>query len=113
MSISFARKKIGEILVDRGELTVGQLAYVVEKIDSSSLRFGEICVQEGLVSEDILYQAIAEQFGLEFIDLTAYRLNEHILALFPADIIYRYTFVPLELVGESIAIAISDPPDPL
>jgi len=111
MSISFARKKIGELLVERGDLTVGQLAYVVEKLESSSLRFGEFCVQEGLVSEDNLYQAIAEQFGLEFVDLTAYRLNEHVLALFPADIIYRYTFVPLELVGESIAIAISDPTD--
>ena len=111
MSISFARKKIGEILVDRGDLTVGQLAYVVEMRGSSSLRFGELCVQEGLVSEDNLYQAIAEQFGLEFVDLSAYKLNEHVLALFPADIIYRYTFVPLELVGDSIAIAISDPTD--
>ncbi len=111
MSISFARKKIGEILVDRGDLTVGQLAYVVEKIGSSPLRFGELCVQGELVSEDNLYQAIAEQFGLEFVDLSAFKLNEHVLALFPADIIYRYTFVPLELVGDSIAIAISDPTD--
>jgi type IV pilus assembly protein PilB len=111
MSISFARKKIGEILVEHGELTVGQLAYIVDKLKSTSLRFGELSVQEGLVSEDVLYQALAEQFGLEFVDLTAYRLDEHVLALFPADIIYRYTFVPLELVGDSIAIAISDPTD--
>jgi type IV pilus assembly protein PilB len=111
MSISFARKKIGEILVDRGDLTVGQLAYIVEKLDSSSLRFGELCVQEGLVSENNLYQSIADQFGLEFVDLSAYKQDEHFLALFPADIIYRYTFVPLELVGDSIAIAISDPTD--
>lgn len=111
MSISFARKKIGEILLERGNLTVGQLAYVVEKLDSTSLRFGELCVQEGLVSEDALYQGLAEQFGLEFIDLSSYRLDEHVLALFPADISYRYKFVPLELVGDSIAIAVSDPTD--
>lgn len=111
MSISFARKKIGEILVEHGDLTVGQLAYVVETLKSTSLRFGELSVQEGLVSEDVLYQALAEQFGLEFVDLTEYRLDEHVLALFPADIIYRYTFVPLELVGDSIVIAISDPTD--
>jgi type IV pilus assembly protein PilB len=111
MSISFARKKIGEILVEHGDLTVGQLAYVVETLKSTSLRFGELSVQEGLVSENVLYQALAEQFGLEFVDLTEYRLDEHVLALFPADIIYRYTFVPLELVGDSIVIAISDPTD--
>lgn len=111
MSISFARKKIGEILVERGDLTVGQHAYIVERLDSSSLRFGELCVQEGLVSEEALYQGLAEQFGIEFVDLSAFRLDEHVLALFPADIIYRYTFVPLEFVGDSLAIAISDPTD--
>lgn len=111
MSISFVRKKIGEILLERGDLTVGQLAYIVEKLKSSSARLGELCVQESLVSEEALYQALAEQFGLEYVDLTEFRLNEQVLALFPADIIYRYTFVPLELVGDSIAIAISDPTD--
>lgn len=111
MSISFARKKIGEILVERGDLTAGQLAYVVERLDSTPLRFGELCVQEGLVSEEALYKGMAEQFGLEYVDLSAYRLDEHVMALFPADITYRYSFVPLELVGDSLAIAISDPTD--
>lgn len=111
MSISFARKKIGEILVERGDLTVGQLAYAVEKLASTSLRFGELCVQEGLVSEDALYQGLAEQFGIEYVDLAGFRPDEHLMALFPADITYRYTFVPLELAGESLAIAISDPTD--
>jgi len=111
MSISFARKKIGEILVEHGDLTIGQVAYLGEKLKSTSLRFGELAVEEGLVSEDLFYQALAEQFSLEFIDLTAYRLDEHVLALFPADMIYRYAFVPLELVGDSLVIAISDPTD--
>ncbi len=111
MSISFTRKKIGEILLDRGDITVGQLAFIIEKLKSSQLRFGDLCIQEGIVSEDTLYRALAEQFGLEFIDLSSFRIDEHILATFPADIVYRYTFVPLEIVGNSIAIAISDPTD--
>ncbi len=111
MSIAFSRKKIGEILAEHGDITVGQLAYVVEKLKSSSLRFGDLCIQEGLVSEDLLYKALAAQFSLEFVDLSEFRLDEQVLALFPADIIYRYTFVPLEIVGEAIAIAISDPTD--
>ncbi|NVN99222.1 MAG: Flp pilus assembly complex ATPase component TadA [Geobacteraceae bacterium] len=111
MSISFARKMIGEILVGHGDLTQDQSDYVVEKLKSSTLRFGDLCIQEGLVSEDTLYQALAEQFGLDFVDLAAHKLDEHLLALFPADITYRYTFVPLELVGNSLVIAIPDPTD--
>ena len=111
MSINFARKKIGEILLERGDITVGQIAYIVEKVKTTSLRFGDLCIQEGLVSENALYQALAEQFGLEFVDLESYKIDEQILALFPADVIYRYTFVPLEIVGNAIAVAISDPTD--
>lgn len=111
MNISFARKMIGEILVEHGDLTAGQFAHVLEKLKDTSLRFGDLCIQEGLVSENVVYQALAEQFGLDFVDLSSHRVDEHILALFPADLTYRYTFVPLELVGDAIAIAISDPTD--
>ncbi|NTW99401.1 MAG: Flp pilus assembly complex ATPase component TadA [Geobacteraceae bacterium] len=111
MNISFERKKIGEILLERGDMTIGQVAYVVEKVAQTSLRFGELSIMEGLISEEVFYRALAEQFGLDYVDLTAFRLDEHVLALFPADVMYRYAFVPLELVGEAIAIAISDPTD--
>jgi type IV pilus assembly protein PilB len=111
MSITFARKKIGEILLDRGDITVGQLAYIIEKLKSSSLRFGDLCLQEGMVSEETLYRALAEQFGLEFVDLASFKVDESILTLFPADMVYRYTFVPMEIIGDSLAIAISDPTD--
>lgn len=111
MNITFARKKIGEILLERGDISPGQVTHIVEKIKTTSLRFGELCVEEGLISEDVLYKALAEQFGLDFIDLTSFRLDEHILEQFAADIMYRYTFVPIELVGNAIAIAVSDPTD--
>jgi type IV pilus assembly protein PilB len=111
MNITFTRRKIGEILLERGDITVGQLAYVLEKLKTVPVRFGELCLQEELVSEDVLYKALAEQFGLDFIDLSSFKLDEHILELFPADIMYRYTFVPVGIVNDAIAVAVSDPTD--
>lgn len=111
MNISFTRRKIGEILHERGDLTLGQVAYVIEKLKSNPQRFGELCLQDGLLTEDSLYKALAEQFNLEFIDLSLFRLDESILNLFPADIIYRYSFIPVELQGDSLIIAVSDPLD--
>ncbi len=111
MNITFTRRKIGEILHDRGDLTLGQVAYVIEKLKANPQRFGELCLQDGLLSEDSLYAALAEQFNLEFIDISSFRLDENILNLFPADIIYRYSFIPVELQGDSLVIAVSDPVD--
>lgn len=111
MNISFARKKIGEILLESGDLTLGQHAYIIEKLRSTDLRFGELCLQEGLLSEVVLYNALAQQFNLDFIDLSSFRLDDEILNLFPADIIYRYSFIPIEVQGTCLVIAISDPTD--
>jgi len=111
MNITFARKKIGEMLLESGDLTLGQHAYIIEKLRSTSLRFGELCLQEGLLSEVVLYNVLAQQFNLDFIDLSSFRLDDEILNLFPADIIYRYSFIPIEVQGTCLVIAISDPTD--
>lgn len=111
MNISFTRRKIGEILHENGDLTLGQVAYIVEKQKQEPKRFGELCLQDGLISENVLYAALADQFNLEFIDLSTFRLDDSILSMFPADIIYRYSFIPVEMQGNTLVIAVSDPLD--
>ncbi len=111
MSQQFTQKKIGTILVERGDLTSEELLFVLEKSKTINARLGEICVTDGLVSEEALARALAEQFGIEFIDLKGFKMDETILSAFPPDIMYRYHFVPLEEQGEALAVAVSDPTD--
>jgi type IV pilus assembly protein PilB len=111
MAQTFLRKRLGDIMVDQGQLTHEQLAYVKDKLKTSNQRFGEICLTEGFISEEVLYQTLAEQFGIQYLDLSQFRLDEGILSLFPAEIMYRYHFVPVELIDEALVIAISDPTD--
>ncbi|HTP64006.1 MAG TPA: GspE/PulE family protein [Geobacteraceae bacterium] len=103
------RKKLGDILSEKGDLSLDQLQYVIEKRKTASERFGEICVNDGLVTEEAVSRALAEQFGLEFVDLQDFRVDETVLALLPPDIIYRYHFVPLGEEGNTLVIAVIDP----
>ena len=111
MNQSFKRKKIGEILLDMGALTPEQLMYVADKLATCDQRFGEICLNEGLVTEEALARALAEQFGLEYADLSGFKVDDNILATITADLVYRYNFVPLELREETLVVAIADPTD--
>jgi type IV pilus assembly protein PilB len=111
MNQSFKRKKIGEILLDVGALTPEQLMYVVDKLTTCNQRFGEICLNEGLVTEEALERALAEQFGLEYVDLSGFKVDDNILATITPDLVYRYHFVPLELREETLVVAIADPTD--
>ena len=95
MSLNY-RKKLGEILVENGELSQDQLHYAIEKRKTVTERFGEICVSDGLTTEEAVARALAQQFELEFIDLQGFKVDEAILSAFPPDVIYRHHFVPLQ-----------------
>jgi type IV pilus assembly protein PilB len=109
--VSQYRKKLGDILSEKGALSQDQLQYVIEKRKTVTERFGEICVNDGLVTEEAIARALAEQFDFEFIDLQGFKINEAIMGAFPPDVVYRYNFIPLEQEDETLVIAIADPTD--
>ena len=106
---SYRRRKIGTILVERGSLAADQLPVVLDKLATSKQRFGEICVQEGFISEDELAHALAEQFNMEYVDLASFKLDEELLNSLPPDALYRFHFAPLELTENWMVVAIADP----
>ncbi len=111
MSRSYRRKDIGAILLERGCLNAEQLAVVLGQLESTRQRFGEICVREGFASEKDVALALAEQCGLDFVDLTNFRMDEELLNALPTDAIYRFRFVPLEVESGVLSVAVSDPTD--
>lgn len=98
-------------MLGNGDLTLDQLNYVKDKLKSTSQRFGEICLADGLISADVLAKNLAEQFGMDFVDLQGFRIDEQLLSSFPPDIMYRFNFVPLEQDGVTLVVAIADPTD--
>ena len=110
---SFKRKKLGDILVGNNAITPEQLAFVIDKLKTTDERFGVICLNDGLITAETLSKALAEQFGLEFVDLRGFKLDETILNSLPPDAMHRYHFVPLEIRDNALVVAISDPTDVL
>ncbi|CAH2031333.1 GspE/PulE family protein [Trichlorobacter ammonificans] len=108
-----AHRRIGQILVERGALTPEQLASMVAMLPVPGMRFGELCISAGLLGEVELSQALAEQNGLMWVDLGDHRIDEALLATLPADVIYRYRFIPLEYRQDCLVIAVADPTDVL
>jgi len=111
MAQYFTRKKLGDLMLESGDLTVDQYNYVVDKLKSTGQRFGEICLNDGLITEEVLAKTLAAQFALDYIDLQGFRIDETLLNSFPPDTMYRFHFVPLEQDGDSLVVAISDPTD--
>lgn len=62
-------KRIGEILVEKGVIQRHQLKRALEIQADEKIHIGKILVTEDFLRNRELHEAIAERFGLEFIDL--------------------------------------------
>ncbi|HJV64962.1 MAG TPA: GspE/PulE family protein [Geomonas sp.] len=105
----FRRKKLGDILLDMEELTPDQLAYALDRQQATGERLGAICLSDGLISETALAKALAEQFAMEYVDLKGFRPEESVFNSVAPDLMFRYHFIPLELRGDLLVVAIADP----
>ena len=56
-------KRLGEILVDSGLLTEGQLVKALKTQKNERKFLGEVLIEMGFVTKEKLEQALAKQFG--------------------------------------------------
>jgi type IV pilus assembly protein PilB len=109
--MNFERKKIGEILVEMGAIAPAEVSLILERMTVTKGRFGETGAAERLFSEDILAQALARQFQLEYRDLEGFALDPELVASLPAGLPMQYRFLPILRREDGLVIAIADPTD--
>jgi type IV pilus assembly protein PilB len=102
---------LGALLIERGDLSGQQLRDALGAQTSGGKRLGEILVELGVISERVLSSALAEQVGLDAIDLSRARPDIAIVGLLTEDQARSLGVLPLRKVGERIEVAISDPLD--
>jgi len=105
----FEHRKIGEILVEMGSLAPAEVRLVLDQQSQSGKRFGETAIARGLLADERVAQALAQQFGLEYVDLDSVVLDPELDASLPAELPVRYNFIPLQKTDEGLVIAVSDP----
>jgi len=77
------------------------MATLIRPIDAESVPDGS--------EERERTKRLAERYRCEFIDLREQRIDPELMRSIPAELMFRYTFVPLEAHNGSIAVALSDP----
>jgi type IV pilus assembly protein PilB len=103
---------LGALLVRAGAITQAQLEAAVAAQAEAGLRLGEVLIARGWLTQRALAVALAEQFGLEFLDLTVTRVDEEAADKLPAAVAREHTAVPVGYDdGGRLVVAIADPAD--
>ena len=101
------KKRLGEILVEQGLLSQEQVQDALRLQHQSGLLFGETLVQQKLITEEKIVSVLVGQFGIPYIKPTLYNISKDLLEIFDPAMMRRYQFVPMDSVGSVLLIAIA------
>ena len=105
-----AIRRIGQILVDLGFLRDDRLDMLLEEQQQRPGElFGHIAVSMGLITDDQLAQGLAEQMGMQVINLGDTSITPEVLAMITEPMAQLYRIIPLSFEDNSLTIAMCDP----
>jgi len=106
------RQLLGSMLLAQGQVSSDQLESALAEVERGSGRLGEVLVAAGLLTRRELAMALAEQAGLQFVDLEGFRPEPAIAALVSPRFAHRAKVLPIHQPDEgSVVVAVGDPTD--
>jgi type IV pilus assembly protein PilB len=96
---------VGNKLIDREQL---RLAFERQKRLAGG-RLGEHLIALGYLTEEVLTQQLAKQFGIPIVDPSESEIASEVLSLVPPSMIRRHLILPLNLNGSTLTVSMADP----
>ena len=102
-------KRLGEMVVSTGVITAEQLTDALHQQGDTGRRLGEVLVQSGLLDERRIATVLAEQYGLEIVDLRRLRPEPDALTSIPESLARGMQAVPVKLTPDELEVVVADP----
>ncbi len=105
------RVRLGEILVEAGLITKAQLEDALAQQNVSGERLGKVLVSMGLTTQDAIARAVADQLGLEYVNVQGLTVSDDVLTVLPENVIRRHQVIPIRIEDNTLVLGMVDPLD--
>jgi type IV pilus assembly protein PilB len=101
---------IGDLIVELGFARRDSVDAAVEISREQGRTTGQLLVDAGELRSDQLARALAERFGIDYVDLSVFEVDEDAIALIDVDVARRYQAVPIGFLPDgAVIVAMADP----
>ncbi len=116
MRLGMGRKKIriGDVLIAAGAITEEQLQEALTYQKENGGKLGNVLVELGFISDQILITLLTQQLGIDYISLKGAKIEDSVVHLVPEPMIAKYRVMPVEIDPDNpniLKVAMSDPQD--
>lgn len=105
------RVRLGELLVEAGLITRPQLDQALQQQTATGDRLGKVLVGMGLATQDAIAKAVANQLGIEYINIQGLTIPDDVLTSLPETVIRRHQVIPIRVEGNVMVLGMVDPLD--
>src|SRR5260221_2359075 len=103
--------RLGDVLVAQKLISQEQLKQALEAQKRGGRRIARVLVDEGILTDEHIAEALARQLGLPFLNLKYYNFNRKVSSKLPEQAARRFRAVALEDRGATFFVGMSDPTD--
>src|SRR5690242_10864836 len=97
---------IAQTLIQRGLVSRQQIDSVLAT--SAGRRLDRALIEQGVVGEDDVLNAFAEELGMPFVDVKHELIDRELLMQFPTTAVFRHSLLPISRQNGSVVVATSD-----
>ncbi|MCF6291359.1 MAG: GspE/PulE family protein [Desulfobacterales bacterium] len=105
------KKKLGEMLVEAGLLNEEQLNSALADQKNTNLKLGQFLTRQGIISERRIMDLVAQQLKIDQYSSEAYPVDLNMAQLLPVEIAQKFQVAPLRKKGYLLTVAMVDPMD--
>jgi type IV pilus assembly protein PilB len=102
-------EQLGVVLVKSGIITIDQLGQALGRAKERGVNLARVLIEDKLLTEEQFVGTLAEQLGLEFVDLSTYPVDPAAAALVSENLARRYLAMPIGWWEGRLIVAMADP----
>jgi MSHA biogenesis protein MshE len=105
------RKRLGDLLVEEGIVSEEQVTQALEAQKSSGRKLGATLIQLGFLTEKKMLDFLSQQLSIPLIDLNRAEIDASVVQLLPEVHARRLRALVISQNGNTLRVAMSDPAD--
>lgn len=108
-SSASSRQRVGEILIEAGIITEGDLAAALVEGKKTGQRMGHVLVRQGKITIEQLGKALGVQHKTKYVNLNKIEVDKELLTLLPEELIRTQQVLPIAKERGRLVVAMINP----
>lgn len=105
----FRKKPLFEVLLDMKLISFEQLQEIENEFGGVPTNLGHVLIEKKIITDDQYAKAIARELGLDYIDLSNYKIDDNLFNSVDVALMRSYSFIPDSRTDKEIVLIMADP----